>query len=226
MNEPLILIIDDEPAVRKLLEITLESNGFKVESAATAKDGLRICANHPPELVLLDIGLPDMSGQELLKELRLWFKRPVIMLSVQSAENEIVTALNNGANDYLTKPFRSGELLARIKSALRNSTPANDQATVHFGEFELDLPARKLTQHGQLVKLTSTEYSLLALLAINEGRVLTHDYLLQQVWGPGYINETQYLRVFVAQLRKKIEQDPNRPAHILTESGIGYRLIS
>ncbi len=226
MNEPLIVIIDDEPAVRKLLEITLESNGFRVESAENAKDGLRICANHPPELVLLDIGLPDMSGQELLKELRVWFKRPIIMLSVQSAESEIVSALNNGANDYLTKPFRSGELLARIKSALRNSTSDREKTIVQFGSFDLDLPGRTLTQNGQLVKLTSTEYSLLALLAINEGRVLTHDYLLQQVWGPGYINETQYLRVFVAQLRKKIEQDPNRPAHLLTESGVGYRLVS
>ncbi len=226
MNEPLILIIDDEPAVRKLLSITLESNGFGVELAENGKEGLRMCANHPPDLVLLDIGLPDRSGQDLLKELRLWFKRPIIMLSVQNSENDIVTALNNGANDYLSKPFRSGELLARIKSALRNNKPETEPSLVQLGSFELDLTARKLSQNRQLIKLTSTEYSLLALLATNEGRVLTHDYLLQQVWGPGYVNETQYLRVFIAQLRKKIEVDPNRPQHILTESGIGYRLIS
>lgn len=226
MNEPLILIIDDEPAVRKLLEITLESNGFRVESAETAKEGMRICANHPPDLVLLDIGLPDMNGQALLKELRLWFKRPIIMLSVQNSENDIVSALNNGANDYLAKPFRSGELVARIRTSLRNSLPESQAPAIQIGKFTLDLTDRKLTTDDQLVKLTSTEYSLLALLAVNEGRVLTHDHLLQQVWGPGFINETQYLRVFIAQLRKKIEQDPNRPVHILTESGIGYRLIS
>lgn len=225
MNKPEILVIDDEPAIRKLLEITLESNGYEVKLASTAKEGGIMAANHPPELILLDLGLPDMSGHELLKQLREWYSRPIIILSVQSGEKDIIQALDNGANDYLVKPFRSGELLARLRTCLRNTAGKNeDQQIIEIGNYQLDLVNRTLRSTDGLVKLTSTEYNLLSLLARNEGRVLTHSYLLQEIWGPGYIDETQYLRVFIAQLRKKIEQDPNRPRHLLTETGIGYRL--
>ena len=172
MNNPAILIIDDEAQIRRLLEITLESNGFKVESAETAKEGLRIAANHPPDLIILDLGLPDENGHSVLKKLREWYTKPIIILSVQSSEDDIVK------------------------------------------------------KNNEIVKLTATEYKLISLLAQHEGKVLTHQYLLREVWGPGYINQSQYLRVFIAQLRKKVEADANRPEHILTESGVGYRFIA
>lgn len=226
MNEPLVLIIDDEPAIRKLLEITLESNGFQVLSAANGKEGLVIAANHPPALIILDIGLPDMSGHELLLKLREWYQQPILMLSVLNSEADVVKALDNGANDYLSKPFRSGELIARIRTCLRSTIQKQEGHIISIGAHQLDLSARTLTGKEGVIKLTQTEYDLLALLAKNEGRVLTHSYLLQQVWGPVYIDQTQYLRVFIAQLRKKIEVDPNQPKHLITEAGVGYRLMS
>ncbi|MES2629784.1 MAG: response regulator [Bacteroidota bacterium] len=224
MNEAVILVIDDEPGIRKLLEITLESNGFRVELAATGKEGLLRAANHPPDLILLDIGLPDVNGHEVLQQLRGWYTKPVIILSVQNTEQDIVKALDTGANDYLCKPFRSGELLARIRTALRNSAEPQRTPLVQIGALTLDLAARVLSGPEGTVKLTSTEYELLSLMVKNEGRVLTHTYLLQQVWGPGYTEQTQYLRVFVTQLRKKIEPDPAHPKFLLTESGVGYRI--
>lgn len=226
MNSAAILIIDDELQIRRLLEITLESNGFNVESAETAKDGLRIAANHPPDLIILDLGLPDESGHSVLKQLREWYTKPVIILSVQSSEEDIVKALDNGANDYLVKPFRTGELLARIRSVLRSSVTEEKNAIVEAGELQIDLTGRIVKMNKETVKLTSTEYKLLSLLARHEGKVLTHQYLLREVWGPGYITQSQYLRVFIAQLRKKIEADANRPRHLITESGVGYRFIS
>jgi len=226
MNDQSILVIDDEAQIRKLLEITLESNSFKVNHAANGKEGLIIAANHPPDLILLDIGLPDQNGQEVLKQLREWYTKPIIMLSVQSDEANIVKALDNGANDYLVKPFRTGELVARIKSALRNSEGTIDQVIIKNKQLQIDLVGRVVKINDEVVKLTSTEYELLTLLAKNEGKVLTHQFLLRQIWGPGYIEQTQYLRVFIAQLRKKIELDPNLPDIILTESGIGYRFVS
>lgn len=226
MNNAAILIIDDEVQIRRLLEITLESNSFTVESAETAKDGLRIAANHPPDLLILDLGLPDESGHSVLKKLREWYTKPIIILSVQSNEEDIVRALDNGANDYLVKPFRTGELLARIRSALRSSATEENNAIVEAGDLQIDLAARTVKKNDETVKLTATEYKLLSLLAQHEGKVLTHQYLLREVWGPGYINQSQYLRVFIAQLRKKIETDANRPEHIITESGVGYRFIT
>ena len=226
MNSPEILVIDDEPQIRKLLEITLQSNDYKVTQAANAKDGLIMAANHPPCLILLDIGLPDMNGQIVLQKLREWYNKPIIILSVQSDEENIVKALDNGANDYLVKPFRTGELLARIRSVLRSSTSEENAPVMTFNDLEIDLAARTVKKKGEIIKLTMTEYSLFALFAANEGKVLTHQYLLRQVWGPGYINQSQYLRVFIAQLRKKIENDPNRPEFIITESGVGYRFIA
>ena len=226
MNSPVILIIDDEVQIRKLLQITLESNDYKVIQAETAKEGLIVAANHPPDIILLDLGLPDENGHNVLVQLREWYTKPIIILSVQSSEDDIVKALDNGANDYLVKPFRTGELLARIRSALRGNAGEENDPVIDFGDLQIDLSARIVQKNKETIKLTTTEYALLALFAKNEGKVLTHQYLLKEVWGPGYINQSQYLRVFIAQLRKKIEDDANRPAHIITESGVGYRFVA
>jgi len=226
MNSGEILIIDDEAAIRKLLEITLHSNDFKVVEAATAKEGLVLAASHPPDLVILDLGLPDEDGHTVLKKLRDWYTKPIIILSVQSGEEDIVKALDNGANDYLIKPFRTGELLARIRSALRSKQGELTNAIVEGDGLTIDLTSRIVKRDQEIIKLTATEFSLLALFARNEGKVLTHHYLLKEIWGPGSTEETQYLRVYIAQLRKKIEADPNRPLHLVTESGVGYRFVS
>lgn len=226
MSKPFILIIDDETQIRKLLQITLESNDYSVLQAATAKEGMITAASHPPDCILLDIGLPDESGHHVLQQLRAWYTRPIIILSVQSSEEDIVRALDSGANDYLVKPFRTGELLARIRSAIRGNNIEENNAVIDCGNLQIDLAARTVRKNLELVKLTTTEYALLTLLAKNEGKVLTHQYLLREVWGPGYISQSQYLRVFIAQLRKKIEDDPNRPLYIVTESGVGYRFIA
>jgi two-component system KDP operon response regulator KdpE len=226
MNNADILIIDDENQIRRLLEITMESNNFIVASAESAKEGLRMAASHPPDLIILDLGLPDENGHTVLEKLREWYTKPIIILSVQSSEEDIVKALDNGANDYLIKPFRTGELLARIRSALRSSILEVSDPVIDCNELQIDLAARTVKKNNELIKLTATEYTLLALLAQHEGKVLTHQYLLREVWGPGYINQSQYLRVFIAQLRKKIESDPNRPTYIITESGVGYRFVA
>lgn len=223
MNKAEILIIDDEPQIRKLLQINLESNNYKVVQASTGKEGLIFSASHPPDLILLDIGLPDKSGHEILKELREWYNKPIIILSVQDNETDIVSALDNGAIDYLTKPFRTGELLARIRSAIIRSQNTENNSIITSGDIEIDLVARIVKRNNEAIKLTSTEYNLLALFAKNEGKVLTHQYLLKEIWGYSYQTETQYLRVFVGTLRKKIEENPNNPKHIVTESGVGYR---
>ncbi|MBL7864926.1 MAG: response regulator [Cyclobacteriaceae bacterium] len=222
MSKASILIIDDELQIRRLLTITLHGD-FVVSEAATAKEGMLMAASHPPDLVLLDLGLPDENGHDVLRHLREWYNHPIIILSAQTSEEDIVKALDAGASDYLVKPFRTGELLARIRTALRKSTTADHGPVMTFGNLVIDFAARKVTKENVTVKLTATEYSLLALMARNEGRVLTHQHLLREVWGPSYVQESQYLRVFVAQLRKKIEADPNRPSLILTESGVGYR---
>jgi len=226
MNKAEILIIDDEPQIRKLLEITLQTNGYLPKSATSAKEGLIMAENHPPELILLDLGLPDDNGHKVLQKLRQWFTNPVIILSVQKNEEDIVKALDNGANDYLSKPFRTGELLARIRSALRTINTDEGEAILNFKDLKVDLSTRSVWKENQLIKLTATEYNLLAILIRNEGKVLTHQYLLRAIWGPGYINQSQYLRVFIAQIRKKIEDDPNRPVYLLTEAGVGYRFIN
>lgn len=223
MNKAEILIIDDEPQIRKLLQINLESNDYKVVQASTGKEGLILSASHPPDLILLDIGLPDKSGHEILQELREWYNKPIIILSVQDNETDIVSALDNGATDYLTKPFRTGELLARIRSAIRRSQNTENNSIIICGDIEIDLVARIVKRNNEALKLTSTEYNLLALFSKNEGKVLTHQYLLKEIWGYSYQTETQYLRVFVGTLRKKIEENPNNPQHIVTESGVGYR---
>lgn len=222
-NQASILVIDDEVQIRKLLQITLESNDYEIITAMTAREGLILSANHPPDLILLDLGLPDESGHEVLRKLREWYTGPVIILSVIQNEDDIIKALDNGANDYLIKPFRTGELLARIRSALRGKMNEQLTSVISTGELSIDFAARIVRKKNLILKLTATEYTLFSLLIKNEGKVLTHHYLLKEVWGPGYINQSQYLRVFIAQLRKKIEDDANHPAYILTESGVGYR---
>ena len=208
-----------------MLEITLTSNNYIVTEAATGNEGLIRASNHPPDLILLDLGLPDKDGMVVLKELRDWHTGPIIILSVQNHEEVIIQALDKGANDYLSKPFRTGELLARIRSALRSSVTEDNDAVINSDDLQIDLLTRAVKKNGKLVKLTNTEYSLLSLFARNDGKVLTHQYLLRAVWGPGFINQSQYLRVFIAQIRKKIENDPNRPEYLRTESGVGYRFV-
>lgn len=225
MNKETIFIIDDEPQIRKLLEINLETNGYKILQAETADMGLRLAANYLPDLIILDIGLPDKTGQELLLELRTWYYNPIIMLSVMDQESAIVQALDNGASDYVTKPFRTNELLARIRSSLKQSKHIDQNTVLNFDNIQIDLVARNVMNENELVKLTATEYKLLLLFVKNEGRVLTHHFLLKEIWGVGYQTDTQYLRVFVGTLRKKIERNPNKPAHIITESGVGYRFM-
>jgi len=218
-----ILIIDDELQIRRLLDITLKSTGYKTFLSSTAKDGLFEAANHQPSLIILDLGLPDEDGHETLVKLREWYYKPIIVLSVRNAEEDIVKALDNGANDYLTKPFRTAELLARIRVALRAGELMNDEPVIEAGALSIDTLNHVAKKNRQILKLTSTEFSLLSLLARNQGRVLTHQYILKEVWGIGYTNQAQYLRVFVATLRKKIEDNPAKPTLIITESGIGYR---
>jgi two-component system KDP operon response regulator KdpE len=218
-----ILIIDDEVQIRRLLEITLAAGGYKIVEAKTGKEGLSLAALEPAILILLDLGLPDMDGLDVLKKLREWYDKPVIILSVRSAEEDIVRALDLGANDYLTKPFRTGELLARIRVAIRQSQGPADHPLIENGPVKIDLANHTVHKNNELIKLTSTEFSLLALLAKNEGRVLTHQHILKQIWGVGFQEQTQYLRVYITQLRKKLEDDPTKPKWINTESGIGYR---
>jgi two-component system KDP operon response regulator KdpE len=223
-DKDIILIIDDEVQIRRLLEITLSVNGYGISEASNGKNGIIAAATHHPALIILDLGLPDEDGQQVLVKLREWYQNPIVILSVRNSEEEIIKALDNGANDYLTKPFRTGELLARIRSALRLTqlTAANDPVLI-FQSLTIDLVNHRVMKKGVVIRLTSTEFSLLALMAKNSGRVLTHQYILKEVWGHGYLNQTQYLRVFIAQLRKKIEDDPAKPKFINTESGIGYR---
>ena len=226
-SENTILIIDDELQMRRLLEITLESNGYNIMEAVNGKEGINLAASHQPSLIILDLGLPDGSGHLVLKQLREWFTNPIIILSVQSSEEDIVSALDNGANDFLIKPFRTGELLARIRSALRSIDNSEENDSVFTaGELQIDFIARTVKKKDELIKLTVTEYKLISLFVQQAGKVLTHQYLLREIWGPGYINQSQYLRVFVAQLRKKIEDDPNRPVLIITEPGVGYRFTA
>lgn len=218
-----ILIIDDETQIRMLLEITLSAKGYHIVEASTGKEGLALAASVLPACIILDLGLPDMDGLEVLKRLREWYFKPVIILSVRNAEDDIVKALDNDANDYLTKPFRTGELLARIRMAIRQSQGVAVTPVVNFGSLSIDLENHIVRKNDVIIKLTPTEFSLLVLFAKYEGRVLTHQFILKEIWGMGYIEQTQYLRVFVAQLRKKIENNPLKPNLLITESGIGYR---
>jgi two-component system KDP operon response regulator KdpE len=225
-SRPSILVIDDEPQIRRLLQITLETNGFAVHQAMNGEEGLIRAGMDRPDLVILDLGLPDMDGLEVLKKIRHVRPVPVLILSVRNSEQDIVESLQQGADDYLVKPFRTGELIARVRSALRHRPLTPAEKILRIGTLEINLEGRTVKKHGEYVKLTATEYACLALFVHNAGRVLTHRYLLEQVWGPTFGEENQYLRVYVAQLRKKIEEDPSNPKLIVTESGVGYRFAA
>jgi two-component system KDP operon response regulator KdpE len=226
MNEKqLVLIIDDEPQIRRLLTVTLEANGYGVLSAVSGQEGLVLAAQHQPALVILDIGLPDLSGQEVLRRLREWSTAPVIMLSVRDDEKGKVTALDAGADDYVTKPFNTDELLARLRVALRHSDNKEDASVVQVKNLVIDFASRRVTAGGTEVKFSKIEYDLLRLLARHAGKVLTHRQILREVWGPGHEGDTHYLRVYIAHLREKIEAKPDCPEIILTELGVGYRFV-
>lgn len=220
-----ILVIDDEIQMQKLLRVALTSHGYEVGEAATGKLGLSEAAVFHPDLVILDLGLPDLEGLEVMARLREWTSTPVIILSARDQENDKILALDAGADDYLTKPFGMGELLARIRAALRHAAGATDDPVLQFDDLVIDLARRRVTAKGEEVKLTPTEYDLMKNLALHAGKVLTHKQLLKACWGPSCKNDTHYLRVFIGQLRRKIEADPTRPRHIITEPGVGYRLL-
>ncbi|MFI5250896.1 MAG: response regulator [Bacteroidota bacterium] len=224
-NQPHILVIDDEIQIRRLLKITLEAEGFKVSMASSGAEGLQQAVMARPEIIILDLGLPDMDGIEVLKKLREWATLPILILSVRSSEQTIIAALDAGANDYLTKPFRSGELLARVRAAIRHHLPMEQGEIFHAGSLSVDFSARVVKKFNEVIKLTPTEYSLLTLFIRNAGKVLTHRFIVQQVWGPSFEEESQYSRIYVGQLRKKLEDDPAKPKVFQTESGIGYRMV-
>jgi two-component system KDP operon response regulator KdpE len=219
------LIIDDEPQIRRLLRITLEANGYRVFDAATGHDGLVQAAQRRPDVILLDLGLPDLEGAEVLERLREWTHAPVIILSVRDREDDKVAALDAGADDYVTKPFNSAELLARLRAALRHGQPQGVDAIFHAGHLEVDLARRLVRKSGEEVKLTPIEYSLLRLLVTHAGKVLTHRQLLTEVWGAKAVEQTHYLRVHIAHLREKLEPNPSAPELIITEPAVGYRLV-
>ena len=218
------LVIDDEPQIRRLLRVTLEANGYEVFDAATGQAGIVQAAQCRPAIVLLDLGLPDLDGLEVLKRIREWSRVPVIILSVRYREHDKIAALDAGADDFVTKPFGSGELLARLRTTLRRSQPLAAEAIFRAGKIEVDFAARVVRKNGAEVKLTPTEYGLLRLLVVHAGKVLTHRQLLTEVWGPNAVEQTHYLRVHVAHLREKLEDNAAQPKLIITESGIGYRV--
>ncbi len=220
-----ILVIDDENEIRRLLEIGFKAHGFGFFEAASGEAGLKQAVMIKPDLIVLDMGLPDMDGLTVIERVREWSSVPIIILSVREHESDKVKALDNGADDYLTKPFGMAELLARVRVALRHQGGQKEEPVLAAGELEMDLVQRRVIIRGSEIKLTPTEYELLKILMINSGKVLTHRQLLGQVWGAERQEENQYLRIYISQLRRKIEVDPNRPRYILTEPGIGYRLI-
>ena len=227
-TKSVIVAIEDDPQIRRFLRTGLESHGFRIYEADTGKLGLTEAANRKPDLVILDLGLPDMDGVEVVKKLREWSALPVIVLSARATETDKVAALDAGADDYLTKPFGVGELLARIRVALRHASgTAQEKGGVFAVEgLKVDLPHRRVYREGNEVHLTPIEYRLLATLVKHAGKVITHRQLLKEVWGPGYIERSHYLRIYMAGLRHKLETDPARPRFLLTEAGVGYRLLT
>jgi two-component system, OmpR family, KDP operon response regulator KdpE len=220
-----VLVVDDEPQIRRLLRVSLTAQGYHLIEAGTGEQALTRAAADRPDLVILDLGLPDMDGQEVVRRLREWTTVPIIVLSVRDREKDKVQAFDQGADDYVTKPFGMSELMARMRAALRHRLQTETKDPVfRSGALTVDLERRIVTVEGHEIKLTPKQYDLLRVLVAHSGKVLTHQQLLRQVWGPGYSEESQYLRVYVGQLRQKIEPDPTRPTYILTESGVGYRL--
>lgn len=221
---PNILIVDDEQAIRRFLNTALSAQGYTVQEAASGAAALEIATTQPPDLIILDLGLPDIPGVEVTRRLRVWTQLPIIILSIQKTEEQKIAALDAGADDYLSKPFSMGELLARIRAALRRANPATAHLSFKVGELSVDRARRRVTLANQEIALTPTEYELLCVLVCQPGKVLTHRQLLIQVWGEAYANELHLLRVNISNLRQKIEPNPTRPFYILTEPGVGYRL--
>lgn len=219
------LVIDDEPQIRRLLRVTLEAHGYRVYDAATGREGITEVAVRRPDVVLLDLGLPDLDGMEVLKRLREWSRVPVVILSVREGEDEKVTALDAGADDYVTKPFGAAELLARLRAAQRRALPPAGDAVVRVEGLEVDLATRMVRKNGAELRLTPTEYALLRVLVTQAGKVLTHRHLQTEVWGPGVASQTHAIRVHIAHLREKLEDDPAEPRWIRTEAGVGYRWV-
>jgi two-component system, OmpR family, KDP operon response regulator KdpE len=220
-----VLVVDDEPQILRALQMKLSSEGYDVDTADTAASALAAAAARVPEAVILDVLLPDGRGTDVCRELRQWSAAPVLMLSAVGDEAEKIAALDAGADDYVTKPFSVDELLARLRAALRRSLPAGE-VVIEIGELSIDLAKRLVTVGGRPVSLTPTEYDLLRLLARNEGKLLTHPTILREVWGPAYREESNYLHVYVSSLRRKLEPDPTRPRYLLTQPGVGYRLVN
>ncbi|HVM48934.1 MAG TPA: response regulator [Candidatus Acidoferrum sp.] len=223
--KPMALVVDDEVQIRRLLRVCLESDGYRVHEASTGQEAITEAAQRKPDVVVLDLGLPDMDGVEVLKRLREWSRVPVLVLSVRDREEDKIAALDHGADDYVTKPFGAGELLARLRVARRHADPAPELSVFRSGALEVDLTARVVKVEGKEVKLTATEYSLLRLLVQHAGKVLTHRHILREVWGPNYAEQTHYLRVYMAHLREKLEREPGKPRLLITEPGVGYRLV-
>jgi two-component system KDP operon response regulator KdpE len=223
---PVILIIDDEVQIRRMLRLSLDAHGFQVKEATTSQEGLDQAALSKPDLIILDLGLPDHGGLDTLKKLREWSRIPVIILSVKNSEQDKIELLDCGADDYLTKPFSMGELLARIRAALRHSVPESSDGILTAGELIIDFTKRTVTRNSREIKLTPTEYSILKILAVNAGKVVTHTQIMDELSGLNAHADSSYLRVFIMQLRKKIEEESSNPKIVITEPGVGYRMIA
>ncbi|MCI0682780.1 MAG: response regulator [Gemmataceae bacterium] len=227
MTAPLVLLVEDEAPIRRFLRASFVDQNYRLVEAESGAQGLRAAAQQPPDLVILDLGLPDMDGQDFLQRLREWYRGPIIILSARDQEKQKIMALDHGADDYLTKPFSTGELLARMRVALRHAAhPAGEPGSSAFtvGALKVDLAARRVFVGNHEIHLTPLEYKLLGILVQHAGKVLTHRFLLKEVWGPHHLHETHYVRVFMASLRRKLEADPAEPRYLLTEPGVGYRL--
>jgi len=219
-----VLVVDDEPQILRFLKPSLAAAGYEVISATNGKEALIAAATRSPDVILLDLGLPDMDGKEVIRELRTWSKTPILVLSARDRESEKIAAFDLGADDYVNKPFGIGELTARLRTALRHvAEQASEQTRIQAGSLDIDILAHRVTRNGEPVKLTPKEFDLLAVLVRNSGRVMTHRQILTAVWGPAHVEDLQYLRVFIGQLRQKLEPTPDTPELILTEPGIGYR---
>jgi two-component system KDP operon response regulator KdpE len=223
-----ILVIEDDSQILRLLRASLSGSGYRIEEATTGADGVARAASHPPDLVILDLGLPDMDGLLVVRRLREWSRVPILVLSARGKERDKVMALDAGADDYVTKPFGMGELTARMRVALRHAAAGDDAAdetVMTIGDLAIDMPRRDVRVRGEKIRLTPIEYKLLGVLARNAGKVVTHRQLLQEVWGPSFTEQSHYVRVYMRQLRQKIEAEPARPRYLLTEPGVGYRLV-
>lgn len=221
---PYVLVIDDEPQIRKLLKVSLEAHGYQICEAATGQDGIHLAAMRRPEMAIVDLGLPDMDGKDVVLRIREWSQMPIIVLTVRDQEQGKIETLDAGADDYLTKPFSVGELMARMRVALRRAVTTESEPVVTCGDLIIDLTRRSVSVRKQEVRLTPTEYEILKILARYPGRVITHNQLLKSVWGNASSDDTHYIRIYIGQLRRKIELDPAQPEYIITESGVGYRL--